>query len=1040
MASSGNANLEGESSAQGNNSNQLLDSTLVKMADFFDEQRTRRNGHDRNGPDAPDDVALERFLKFRPPTFSGDMGIEIAEKWIDSMEKIYKTLKYGDERKVAFAEYQLEGPAKEWWRVIEEKWVAEGRQYLWKSFLEEFRKKFIPKVVRQRREEEFIALKQRMMTVEQYETQFAKLSKYAPDMVNTEEKRMRRFLQGLRIEIQQFLATAQMNTYADMVEYAQKIEDCDNKRKDLQNSQRARSGNFGSNRGGPPQGHAGGAQRQFPQKRAGETSNPGPAKRGNVSAPCPYCGGRGHNESNCWKRAGKCLRCGSLDHKIKDCLMIRSETTRTAADVPVSRGNPGPVGKSKVPARVYALDKSEVDREADVVEGTLLVSGKFAKVLLDPGSTHSFVRPSFMKGLKLQSEILPYIVEVSTPTVKQPLGTDKVYKGCEVVIKDRSFPIDLIFLPINGYDVILGMDWLARYYVQIDCRTKDVSLSIPEEPVLRLNFKKSQTPLEVVSGEQAGKLLRKGAVGYLAYLVNQPKDKDQLVQVPIVKEFMDVFPEKLDVVPPERDVEFTVELVPGAAPISKTPYRMAPVELQELKDQLQELLGQGFIQQSTSPWGAPVLFVKKKDGALRMCIDYRGLNQVTIKNKYPLPHIEELFDQLRGAKVFSKLDLRQGYYQVRIRKEDVTKTAFNTRYGHYEWLVMSFGLKNAPAVFMDLMQRVFQPYLDQFVVIFIDDILVYSKSEEEHEKHLRIVLQTLRDHKLYAKFSKCEFWLNQVSFLGHIISEEGVEVDPAKVDDIVNWKRPTTVTEIRSFLGLVGYYRRFVKDFSKIAGPLSSLTRKKEKFEWTDKVEKSFQELKRRLTTAPVLTLPEGGDGFVVYTDASKEGLGCVLMQNGKVVAYAARKLKTHEVNYPTHDLELAAVVFALKKWRHYLYGVTFEVFTDHKSLKYLFSQKELNLRQRRWVEFLQDYDCSVNYTPGKANVVADALSRKVKIAHLMVKELDLLQSVEEWRPEVIQGKVQFGNIAAHPVLLSKVKEAQEQDETLKKRRDRALK
>ena len=235
-----------------------------------------------------------------------------------------------------------------------------------------------------------------------------------------------------------------------------------------------------------------------------------------------------------------------------------------------------------------------------------------------------------------------------------------------------------------------------------------------------------------------------------------------------------------------------------------------------------------------------MLFVKKKDGTLRMCIDYRGLNQVTVKNKYPLPHIEELFDQLQGAKVFSKLDLRQGYYQLKIRTEDVPKTAFNTRYGHYEFMVMPFGLTNAPAAFMDLMQRVFRPYLDQFVVIFIDDILVYSKSEEDHERHLRIVLQTLREHKLFAKFSKCEFWLKEIPFLGHIVSEDGIRVDSAKVTDILNWERPTTVTEIRSFLGLAGYYRRFVKDFSRIAGPLTQLTRKSVKFEWTDKVEASF--------------------------------------------------------------------------------------------------------------------------------------------------------------------------------------------------------
>ncbi|GJS31462.1 reverse transcriptase [Tanacetum coccineum] len=389
------------------------------------------------------------------------------------------------------------------------------------------------------------------------------------------------------------------------------------------------------------------------------------------------------------------------------------------------------------------------------------------------------------------------------------------------------------------------------------------------------------------------------------------------------------------------------------------------------------MLENGFIRPSVSPWGAPVLFVKKKDGSMRLCIDYRELNRITIRNRYPLPRIDDLFDQLQGAKYFSKIDLRSGYHQLRVREQDISKTAFRTRYGHYEFLVMPFGLTNAPAVFMDLMNRIFHEYLDKFVIVFIDDILVYSKSEEEHEQHLRIVLEILRQKKLYAKFSKCEFWLQQVAFLGHIVSADGIIMDPSKVEAITKWPRPTTVTEVRSFLGLAGYYRRFVEGFSRLALPLTQLMRKGEKFVWTDERQESFEELKRRLVSAPILTLPSGSGGFQIYSDASKKGLGCVLMQHGKVIAYASRQLKPYEVNYPTHDLELAAVVFALKIWRHYLYGEACDIFTDHKSLKYIFTQRELNMRQRRWLELLKDYDTNIQYHPGKANVVADALSRK---------------------------------------------------------------
>ncbi|KAL0551535.1 hypothetical protein IC582_010624 [Cucumis melo] len=340
---------------------------------------------------------------------------------------------------------------------------------------------------------------------------------------------------------------------------------------------------------------------------------------------------------------------------------------------------------------------------------------------------------------------------------------------------------------------------------------------------------------------------------------------------------------------------------------------MTPAELKELKVQLQELLDKGFIRPSVSPWGAPVLFVKKKDGSMRLCIDYRELNKVTVKNRYPLPRIDDLFDQIQGATVFSKIDLRSGYHQLRIKDGDVPKTAFRSRYGHYEFIVMSFGLTNARAVFMDLMNRVFREFLDTFVIVFIDDILIYSRTEAEHEEHLRIVLQTLRDNKLYAKFSKCEFWLKQVSFLGHVVSKAGVSVDPAKIEAVTGWTRPSTVSEVRSFLGLASYYRRFVENFSRIATPLTQLTRKGAPFVWSKACEDSFQNLKQMLVTAPVLTVPDGSGSFVIYSDASKKGLGCVLMQQGKVVAYASRQLKSHEQNYPTHDLELAAVVFVLK-------------------------------------------------------------------------------------------------------------------------------
>ncbi|GJR42077.1 putative nucleotidyltransferase, ribonuclease H [Tanacetum coccineum] len=410
------------------------------------------------------------------------------------------------------------------------------------------------------------------------------------------------------------------------------------------------------------------------------------------------------------------------------------------------------------------------------------------------------------------------------------------------------------------------------------------------------------------------------------------------------------------------------------------------------------------IRPSVSPWGAPVLFVKKKDGSMRLCIDYRELNKITIRNRYPLPRIDDLFDQLQGAKHFSKIDLRSGYHQLRVKEQDISKTAFRTRYGHYEFLVMPFGLTNAPAVFMDLMNRIFHEFLDKFVIVFIDDILVFSKSKEEHEDHLRTVLQILRQEKLYAKFSKCEFWLSRVAFLGHIVSSEGITMDPAKVEAITKWPRPTSVTEVRSFLGLAGYYRRFVDGFSRLALPLTKLMRKGEKFVWNDEREKSFEELKQRLVSAPILTLPSGSGGFQIYSDASKK--------------------------------ELAAVVFALKIWRHYLYGESCDIFTDHKSLKYIFTQRELNMRQRRWLELLKDYDTNIQYHPGKANVVADALSRKsgmiagIKVEEEIIRDLERLD-IELCSEMVCCVRDRHGfwaSLRVEPNLISQIKAAQKDD------------
>ncbi|KAG8483068.1 hypothetical protein CXB51_021934 [Gossypium anomalum] len=504
------------------------------------------------------------------------------------------------------------------------------------------------------------------------------------------------------------------------------------------------------------------------------------------------------------------------------------------------RGAPGRGtvnAEARQPALVYTARRREEGDASDVITGTFFISGVPYTALIDVGSTHSYITYNISGALGVHFE-----ETVCGVTVISPLGhsvkVEKLFREVPLETQGRILCGDLMELPFEEFDLILGMDWLTKHKATLDCAAKRMVLRTVEGEEVMIIGERRDYLSNVVSALRAEKLMRKGCVAYLAF-VSQAETEDLTVEtIRTARKFREVFPEELPGLPPNREVEFRIDLLPRTDPVSIAPYRMTPKELVELKAQIQELLDRGFIRPSVSPWGAPVLFVKKKDGTMRMCIDYRQLNKLTIKNKYPLPRIDDLFDQLRGASVFSKIDLHSGYHQLRVKEVDIHKTAFRTRYGHYEFLVMPFGLTNAPAAFMDLMNQVFQPYLDRFVVVFIDDIL----------------------------------------------------------------KPPRSVSEIQSFLGLAGYY--------KSVGSTGS------------------------------------GKDFTVYSDASHMGLGCVLMQGGKVVAYASRQLKPHEVNYPTHDLELAA--------------------------------KELNLRQRRWVELLKDYDCSIEYHPSKANVVADALSQRV--------------------------------------------------------------
>ncbi|GJS02529.1 putative reverse transcriptase domain-containing protein, partial [Tanacetum coccineum] len=544
-----------------------------------------------------------------------------------------------------------------------------------------------------------------------------------------------------------------------------------------------------------------------------------------------------------------CFECEAPGHFKRDCPKLKNK----------DGGNGNAQGWVYVVGNAEKRGNAPGNPNANVVMGTFLLNNHYASILFDTGADRSFISTAFSSLINIAPTSLENCYDVELADGKL-VEIDTIIRGCTLNFLGHSFNIDLIPVELGSFDVIIGMDWLRRCHAVIVCDEKLVQIPYGNETLTFCGNKSSngrESRLTVISCSKAQEYMAKGCQVFLAQIsAKKEEDKSerkQIKDVPIVRDFPEVFPEDLPGLPPARPVGFQIDLIPGVAPVARAPYRLAPSEMKELSEQLQELSDKGFIRPSSSPWGAPVLFVKKKDGSFRMCIDYRELNKLTVKNRYPLPMIDDLFDQLQGSSIYSKIDLRSRYHQLRVREQDIPKTAFRTRYGHYEFQVMPFGLTNAPAVFMDLMNRVCKPYLDKFVIVFIDDILIYSKDEREHEEHLKAILELLKKEreKLYAKFSKCEFWITKVQFLGHVIDSRGIYVDPTKIESIKDWASPKTPKEIHQFLGLAGYYRRFIEGLSKIAN-------------------------------APILDLPEGSEDFVVYCDASHKGLGAVLMQREK--------------------------------------------------------------------------------------------------------------------------------------------------------------
>lgn len=657
-------------------------------------------------------------------------------------------------------------------------------------------------------------------------------------------------------------------------------------------------------------------------------------------------------------------------------------------------------------ADMKSSSSSDSEEEAVMMMGSSLPNGKKRKsfrlqgtfgkhhllILVDSGSVSSFINQDLVNQLQCTKKEMP----ASTFVVAngQKMTCDTFVPSFEWTIQGHKFVQDIQILPLGCYDMILGHDWLDSHSpMWIHWRRKVMRFTHQKRRITLHGVKDNTAVCRPVQFPKLKGLHRRGAISHIVQVQLKPdghtfqvdvlepdKGGTNNVVVPEIQQLLDEFqsvfasPTKL---PPSREADHRIPLIPGAQPIKARPYRYTPQQKSEIEAQVKEMLAQGIIQRSVSSFASPVLLVKKKDGTWRFCVDYRQLNELTIKHKYPVPIVEELLDELAGAQWFTKLDLRSGYHQICLADGDQHKTAFQTHHGLFEFLVMPFGLTNAPASFQSLMNQVFSALLRKCVLVFVDDILVYSSTLEKHISDLRDVLMLLQQNQLLVKFSKCSFAKQELEYLGHIIGRNGVATDPSKLSAVVQWPKPKTLKDLRGFLGLTGYYRRFIRHYGILAQPLTHLLKKGILFQWGPEQNQAFELLKEAMSQAPVLALPDFAQSFVLETDACNTGIGAVLMQNGHPVAFLSQALCSRSQTLSTYEKECMAIILAVDKWRAYLQHREFTILTDHQSLMHLSDQRLLTGIQHKAFVKLLGLQFVIKYKKGISNAAADALSRQ---------------------------------------------------------------
>ncbi|KAG7588690.1 Reverse transcriptase domain [Arabidopsis suecica] len=998
-----------ERSNQGRQNRDTRNPSDQEAAHNYYSQSSTRNSHRRRRHHR-EERALPRDdlagLKIRIPTFQGTSDPEEYLEWEKKIELVFGCQGYTEERKVKVAPTGFQNYALSWWDqlVTTRRRAGDYPIETWTQIKTIMRKRFVPSHYYRELLNRLRNLVQGSRSVEEYYKEMETLMLRA-DIQEDEEAKMSRFMGGLnrdiidRVEVQHYVELEELLHKAIMFEKQLK-------RRSSKPSFGSGKPSFGSGKPSYQKDERSGFQRDykpFVKPKVEDQDQKGKGKAVETRTrdiKCFKCHGHGHYASECSNKRVMILKeTGEIESADE-----QQEENSSSEDCEAP--SKGELLVAMKALSVIAKTDEQEQRE-NLFHSRCIVNDKVCSLIIDGGSCTNVASETMVEklGLKVMKHPKPYKLQWLNED-----GEMSVNRQVKVPLSIGKYEDEILcdILPMDASHILLGRPWQSdrrvmhdgftnRQIFEFKGRKTILAPMTPHEVYLdqlsmkmRRKQKEKSSNLMITESKQKGNDLHSSKLLFvfketLVSITNPEQAIPSKIKF-LLQDYTDVFPEENPQgLPPIRGIEHQIDFVPGASLPNRPAYRTNPVETKELEKRVTELMERGHIRESMSPCAVPVLLVPKKDGSWRMCVDCRAINNITVKYRHPIPRLDDMLDELHGSSIFSKVDLKSGYHQIRMKEGDEWKTAFKTKQGLYEWLVMPFGLTNAPSTFMRLMNHVLRAYIGHFVVVYFDDILVYSKSLEEHVDHLKMVLEVLRKEKLYANLKKCTFGTDNLVFLGFIVSTDGVKVDEEKVKAIREWPSPKSVGEVRSFHGLAGFYRRFVKDFSTLAAPLTEVIKKNVGFKWEQAQEDAFQALKEKLTNAPVLSLPDFIKTFEIECDASGVGIGAVLMQDKKPIAYFSEKLGGATLNYPTYDKELYALVRALQTWQHYLWPKEFVIHTDHESLKHLKGQQKLNKRHARWVEFIETFPYVIKYKKGKDNVVADALSRR----YVLLSSLD---------------------------------------------------